>query len=87
MSNQWKCFLLREFSIFESCGGRYERIYLCYFKTKARIKEAAAAWSHDKWEVPQEAYLECMEAYLNHETEYGWYLCLDKPHFRRKRGE
>ena len=21
--------------------------------------------------------LECMEAYLNHETEYGWYLCLD----------
>ena len=19
-----------------------------------------------------------MEAYLNHETEYGWYLCLDK---------
>ena len=27
--------------------------------------------------VPKEAYLECMEAYLCHETEYGWYLCLD----------
>lgn len=40
-------------------------------------KEKAAAWFHDKWKVPKEAYLECMEAYLNHETEYGWYLCLD----------
>lgn len=40
-------------------------------------KEAAAAWFHDKWHVPQEAYLACMEAYLNGETEYGWYLCLD----------
>lgn len=41
------------------------------------LKEKAAAWFHDKWNVPKEAYLECMEAYLNHETEYGWYLCLD----------
>ena len=23
-----------------------------------------------------EAYLECMNAYLNNETNYGWYLCL-----------
>lgn len=42
------------------------------------LKDEAAAWFHDKWEVPQEAYLECMEAYLNMETEYGWYLCLGK---------
>ena len=41
------------------------------------LKEAAATWFHSKWNVPKEAYLECMEAYLNHETEYGWYLCLD----------
>lgn len=41
------------------------------------LKEAAAAWFHDKWKVPQEAYLECMEEYLNNETEYGWYLCLN----------
>ena len=27
--------------------------------------------------MPQEAYLECMESYLNNKTEYGWYLCLD----------
>ena len=47
-------------------------------RQKPELKEEAATWFHDKWEVPREAYLECMEAYLNHETEYGWYLCLDK---------
>lgn len=41
------------------------------------IKERAAAWFHSKWSVPEEAYLECMDAFLNGETEYGWYLCLD----------
>jgi len=41
------------------------------------LKEAAAEWFHSKWGVPEEAYLECMESYLNNETEYGWYLCLD----------
>lgn len=40
-------------------------------------KDAAASWLHSKWGVPKEAYLECMNAYLNNETEYGWYLCLD----------
>ena len=39
--------------------------------------EDAATWFHNKWGVPSEAYLECMEAYLNGDTEYGWYLCLD----------
>ena len=46
-------------------------------RQKPELKEAAAAWFHDKWGVPQEAYLECMKAYINNETEYGWYLCLD----------
>ena len=41
------------------------------------IKDKAAEWFHSKWGVPKEAYLECMEAFLNHETDYGWYLCLD----------
>ncbi len=36
----------------------------------------AAEWFHSKWGVPTEAYLEWMQAYLNDETEYGWYLCL-----------
>lgn len=53
-----------------------EYIYVT-LRQKPELKEEAATWFHDKWEVPQEAYLECMEAYLNHETEYGWYLCLD----------
>ena len=39
-------------------------------------KERAAAWFHEKWGVPQQAYLDCMEAYLRGETAYGWYLCL-----------
>ena len=37
----------------------------------------AAVWFSGKWRVPKEAYLECMQAYLNAETEHGWYLCLD----------
>ena len=41
------------------------------------FKENAAEWFHSKWSVPKQAYLECMDAYLSHETQYGWYLCLD----------
>ena len=46
-------------------------------RRQPELLERAAAWFHEKWGVPQEAYLECMQAYLNRETEYGWYLCLD----------
>ena len=42
------------------------------------LKLSAANWFHSKWGVPTNAYLECMEAYLNNETDYGWYLCLDE---------
>lgn len=41
------------------------------------LKENAAEWFHSKWRVPKQAYLECMDAYLSHETQYGWFLCLD----------
>jgi len=44
---------------------------------KPEIKDVAASWFHSKWGVPKEAYLECMDAYLNKETDNGWYLCLD----------
>ena len=37
---------------------------------------AAARWFHEKWGVPAEAYLDCMEAYLHKKTGNGWYLCL-----------
>ena len=38
--------------------------------------ERAAAWFHSKWGVPTEAYLDCMQAYLQGETELGWFLCM-----------
>ena len=46
-------------------------------REEPKIKDRAATWFHSKWGVPKEAYLECMDAYLQNETEYGWYLCLD----------
>ena len=46
-------------------------------KDDPAFMEPAAEWFHSKWGVPKEAYLECMKSYLNCETEYGWYLCLD----------
>ena len=45
-------------------------------REKPEWMNPAAQWFHSKWGVPEEAYLECMKAYLNRETEYGWYLCL-----------
>lgn len=46
-------------------------------REKPELKEKAAQWFHDKWGVPMDAYLECMDAYVKGETEYDWYLCLD----------
>lgn len=52
---------------------------LCYVTLRERpeLRLPAAEWFHSKWGVPVEAYLACMDAYLGHGTEYGWYLCLD----------
>ena len=46
-------------------------------REKPSYMHTAAQWFHSKWRIPTEAYLTCMEAYLQKETEYGWYLCLD----------
>ena len=54
------------------CDYKYKTL-----REKPDLMDAAATWFHEKWGVPREAYLECMEAYLHQETEYGWYLCLD----------
>jgi GNAT superfamily N-acetyltransferase len=43
----------------------------------AEKEDAAAQWFHEKWKVPKQAYLECMDDYLSGRTEYGWYMCLD----------
>lgn len=45
-------------------------------RQKPQLKNIAAEWFHHKWNVPEKAYLECMDSYLSGETEYGWYLCL-----------
>ena len=52
-------------------------IKLYALREKPEIKEKAAKWFSSKFNVPVEAYLDCMNSYLNNETEYGWYLCLD----------
>lgn len=46
-------------------------------RQRPALKAQAAAWFHQKWGVPEQAYLDCMTDYLAQNTEYGWYLCLD----------
>lgn len=36
----------------------------------------AAKWFSSKWNVSINEYLKCMQDYLDHKTEYGWYLCI-----------
>lgn len=47
-------------------------------REKPELGDKAAEWFHSKWGVPKEAYLECINDYLNKKTEYGWYLCLNE---------
>ena len=58
--------------------GKQKMLTYINLRNKPELKESAADWFHDKWGVPKEAYLECMNAYLSGETELGWYLCLDE---------
>ena len=54
--------------------GEYKYLTL---RDKPELKDIAADWFHNKWGVPTEAYLACMNDYLDQKTEYGWYLCMD----------
>ena len=45
-------------------------------RQRPELEQAAAAWFHSKWKVPEEAYLAEMDACLRDETPYDWYLCL-----------
>ena len=47
-------------------------------REKSELNEIAANWFHKKWGVPTEAYRECIDAYIEGKTEYGWYICLDR---------
>lgn len=53
-----------------------EKLQYISLLEKPEFKEEAASWFHSKWGVPREAYLECMEAYLDRRTGLGWFLCL-----------
>lgn len=44
---------------------------------RPELREQAAQWFHEKWYVPTDAYLACMENFLSGKTPCGWYLCLD----------
>lgn len=46
-------------------------------RQRPELKTQAAQWFHSKWGVPTEAYLKCMEDYLNGKTEFGWCLCVE----------
>ena len=54
-----------------------ERLKYITLRERPELMDTAAGWFNSKWGVPKEAYLECMEDYLNGNTELGWYLCLD----------
>ena len=53
---------------------RYSFITL---RERPELKQTAATWFHSKWSAPEKAYLACMDQYLSHQTELGWYLCMD----------
>ncbi|MCQ2496222.1 MAG: GNAT family N-acetyltransferase [Lachnospiraceae bacterium] len=55
-----------------------DELRIVSLKELAEYKERAAEWFHEKWGVPTEAYLECIEAYINDETQNSWFICLDK---------
>lgn len=43
------------------------------------MKERAAKWFHEKWQIPEEAYLESMEECLQGENAVPqWYLVMEE---------
>ena len=54
-----------------------ETVTYITLRERPELKDDAARWFHQKWGVPVDAYLACMDAYLANKTEYGWYLCLN----------
>ena len=77
------CKRVREIDIYR---GRYVYRYI-KLREMPELETSAAEWFYNKWRVPREAYLECMDDYLNYKTEYGWYLCMDNEQsFRCKEG-
>ena len=53
-----------------------EDLIFINLRERPELMRSAAEWFSSKWGVPVEAYIECMEAYLERRTELGWYLCI-----------
>ncbi len=64
-------------SIQDAKGDRMSEYSYITLREQPQQRDRAADWFHGKWGVPREAYLACMDDYLNGKSEYGWYLCLD----------
>ena len=45
-------------------------------KQKPELALCVAKWFNSKWGVPVQAYLDCIQAYISNQTEYGWYVCM-----------
>lgn len=45
-------------------------------KQKPELALCVAKWFNSKWGVPVKAYLDCIQAYVSNQTEYGWYICM-----------
>lgn len=50
---------------------------VCTLRERPGLAGDAARWFSKKWGIPEKAYSDCIGAYLEGRTEYGWYLCLD----------
>lgn len=46
-------------------------------KQKPELALCVAKWFNSKWGVPVQAYLDCIQAYVSNQTEYGWYICMN----------
>ena len=78
------CYMMREFYEESESHERAFELMKCVkelrlvdLRQAPELMDAAADWFHGKWGVPREAYIECMQAYLAGDTEYGWYLCME----------
>ena len=53
---------------------RMKKYKFINLKEKPFLKEEAAEWFSSKWNVPKKAYLDCMTAYIDGDTDYVWHL-------------
>ncbi len=55
---------------------RFPELRFVRLTEKPFLKEQAAEWFHEKWGIPTQAYLDCMEECILGKTPFDWFLCL-----------